>query len=115
MNNCEKMSDYLDCVKSVQIRNCFWFVFSHIRTKYGPEKTPYLGHFLYSVSCGRLFYEQIHSQHQLNLYYPNFSCEHVLILKRAIACFPEVCYVMRFKTEKVPLLPFTLVKVKVTL
>ena len=109
------MSDYLDCVKSVQIRNCFWFVFSHIRTKYGREKTPYLEHFSHSVSCGRLFYEQIHSQHKLNLYYPNYSCEHVPILKRAITCFPEICYVMRFKTEKVPSLPFTLVKVKVSL
>ena len=29
-------------VKSVQIRSFFWFVFSRIRTEYGPEKTPYL-------------------------------------------------------------------------
>ena len=36
------------CVKSVQLRNFFWSVFSRIRTdvgKYGPEKTPYLDTF----------------------------------------------------------------------
>ena len=33
------------CVKSVQIRSFFWSVFSHIRTEYGPEKTPYLDTF----------------------------------------------------------------------
>ena len=27
------------CVKSVQILSCFWYVFSHIRTEYGPEKS----------------------------------------------------------------------------
>ena len=33
------------CVKSVQIRSNFWSVFSHIRTEYGPEITPYLDTF----------------------------------------------------------------------
>ena len=43
------------CVKSVQIRSCFWSGFSRIRTeygenttnagKYGPEITPYLDTF----------------------------------------------------------------------
>ena len=33
------------CVQSAQIRSFFWSVFSRIRTKYGPEKTPYLDTF----------------------------------------------------------------------
>ena len=33
------------CVKSVQIRSFFWSLFSRIRTKYGPENTPYLDTF----------------------------------------------------------------------
>ena len=33
------------CVKSVQIRNFFWSVFSRIRTECGLEKTPYLNTF----------------------------------------------------------------------
>ena len=53
--------EYTHCVKSVQIRSFFWFVFSRIRTeygeilylsvfsqnagKYGPEKTLYLDNF----------------------------------------------------------------------
>ena len=32
----------LHCVEIVQIQSFFWSVFSRIRTKYGPEKTPYL-------------------------------------------------------------------------
>ena len=51
---CEKLNDpitaprsywKIHCVKSVQIRSFFWSVFSHIRTEYGPEKTPYLDTF----------------------------------------------------------------------
>ena len=33
------------CVKSVQIRSCFWSAFSPNAGKYGPEITPYLGTF----------------------------------------------------------------------
>ena len=33
------------CVKSVQIRNYFWSVFSCIRIEYGPEITPHLDTF----------------------------------------------------------------------
>ena len=33
------------CVKSVQIRSYFWSLFFCIRTKYGPEITPYLDTF----------------------------------------------------------------------
>ena len=33
------------CVKSVPIQSNFWSVFSHIRTEYGPEITPYLDTF----------------------------------------------------------------------
>ena len=33
------------CVKSVQIRSCFWSVFSPNAGKYGPEITPYLDTF----------------------------------------------------------------------
>ena len=36
---------FILCVKSVQIRNFFWSVFSRIRTEYGPGKTPYLDTF----------------------------------------------------------------------
>ena len=37
------------CVKSVQIRSYFWFVFSCIRTEYEPKITPYLDTF-YAVT-----------------------------------------------------------------
>ena len=33
---------YFHCVKSFQIWNYFWSVFSCIRTEYEPEMTPYL-------------------------------------------------------------------------
>ena len=33
------------CVKSIQILSFFWYVFSRIRTEYGPKKTPYLDTF----------------------------------------------------------------------
>ena len=33
------------CVKIIQIRSYYWSIFSHIRSKYGPEKTPYLDTF----------------------------------------------------------------------
>ena len=36
---------WLHGLKSVQTRSFFWFVFSRIRTEYGPEKTPYLDTF----------------------------------------------------------------------
>ena len=35
-----------------------------------------------------LLYQQIHSQHQLNLYYLEYSCEHAPVLERAVGCFP---------------------------
>ena len=42
---CEKYIQNPQCVKSVQIWSYFWSVFSRIRTKYGPEITPYLDTF----------------------------------------------------------------------
>ena len=46
----------MHCLKSVQIRSFFWFVFSRIRTdtentaKYGQGKTPYLDTFHESMA-----------------------------------------------------------------
>ena len=37
--------DFKYCVKSVQIRNIFWSVFTPNTGKYRPEKTPYLDTF----------------------------------------------------------------------
>ena len=47
INNTETTHDVQPShwVKCVQIRSFFWFVFSRIRTEYGPEKTPYLDSF----------------------------------------------------------------------
>ena len=36
------------------------------------------------VVCGCFFYQQIHSQHQLNLCYLEYSFEHAPILQRVV-------------------------------
>ena len=37
--------------------------------------------------CSCLFCQQVHLQHQLNLCYPEYSCEHAPVLERAVGCF----------------------------
>ena len=37
------------CVKSVQLLSFFWFVYSHIRTKYGEMKSVQILSFFWSV------------------------------------------------------------------
>ena len=55
--------------------------------------------------CSCLFYQQIHSQHQVNLFYLEQSCEHVPKTRACSRLFPivDLRYVFtRFKAEKVP-------------
>ena len=66
--------------------------------------------------CGCLFYQQIHSQHQLNLCYLEYSCEHKPVLERAVDCFQIlICGILlRASKQKRCQLPHLwLVKVKV--
>ena len=44
----------IHCVKSVQIRSYFWFIFSPNTGKYGTETTPYLDTF-YAMNLGTPF------------------------------------------------------------
>ena len=45
------------------------------------------------------FYQQIHSQHQLNLCYPEYSCEHAPILECAIGFFSYLTWGMFYKLQ----------------
>ena len=39
---------------------------------------------------GCLFYQKIHSHHQLNLCYPEYSREYAPVLELAVGCFPLI-------------------------
>ena len=85
----------LDCMKSVQIRSFFWFVFSRIRTEYGdllrksvfslntgkcrPEKTLYLDTFHAVLGSGLKFI--FHLKSQLTIFFNSslWSLAEVLI------------------------------------
>ena len=67
---------------------------------------------------GCLFYQQIHSQHQLNLCYVEYSCEHSPWLEHAVGCFPLIWNVLLHTSKQKRCAYFRhlwLVKVKVTL
>ena len=65
-----------------------------------------------------VFSTKIHSHHQLNLCYPEYSCEHAPVLERAVGCFPLIWSMLLRTSKKKTCAHFRhlcLVKVKVTL
>ena len=77
------------------------------------------------IVCDCLSYQLIHSQHQLNLCYPKYSCEHAPpILERAVGCFPYLTcgiflrslkqkrcrYFRHLRLVKVTIIPSSLLK-----
>ena len=87
------------CVKSVQIWNYFWSVFSHIRTEYGSEKSPYLDTFYavpgLQISYQRHFYvtafekDYIILSLEIFLWSPN-AVRQVLVLMRVPKLFFKI-------------------------
>ena len=95
------VSSRADCVKSVQIRNYFWSVFSSIRTEYGEIRTrnnSVFGHFSRSVLLNESFIQSLKQRIDSTEELHNFElCQYLISIDHSPSfvlafCNDETCF-----------------------